>query len=213
MSVVVSLIYFCPSTYKSYVYTDRPHPPALSRVRSFTSAQPPICPTHSGQTALSVHHFGGYQKYALWKGYSHSFWITCDTSAVSLLESRGERYIKAINNSDTQIFPHLSALCSSTCLSYVHTNTTPSLSIVCSSTCLSYVHTNTIQSLSTLSIVCSSTRLSYVHIKKTHHPCLSYVHTNTTPSLRTLSIVCSSTCLSYVHTNTTPSLSTLSTVC
>ena len=34
------------------------------------------------------------------KGYSHSFRITCDMSSVSLLESREQRYIKAINNNN-----------------------------------------------------------------------------------------------------------------
>ena len=32
------------------------------------------------------------------KGYSHSYRITCDMCAVSLLESREQRYIKAMNN-------------------------------------------------------------------------------------------------------------------
>ena len=34
------------------------------------------------------------------KGYSHSFRITCDMCAVSLLESREWRYIKAMNNNN-----------------------------------------------------------------------------------------------------------------
>ena len=34
------------------------------------------------------------------KGCSHSFRITCDMCAVSLLESRGYRYIKAMNNNN-----------------------------------------------------------------------------------------------------------------
>ena len=37
----------------------------------------------------------------LWiKGYSHSFRITCDMSAVNLLESQEQRYMKAINNNE-----------------------------------------------------------------------------------------------------------------
>ena len=35
------------------------------------------------------------------KGYSYSFGVTCDNSAVSLLESGEQRYIKAINNKIT----------------------------------------------------------------------------------------------------------------
>ena len=38
------------------------------------------------------------------KGYSHSFRITCDMCAVSLLESREQRYIKAMNNYYNNIF-------------------------------------------------------------------------------------------------------------
>ena len=34
------------------------------------------------------------------KGYSHSFRITCDMCAVSLLESREQRCIKAVNNNN-----------------------------------------------------------------------------------------------------------------
>ena len=34
------------------------------------------------------------------KGYSRSFTITCDMCAVSLLESREQRYIKAMNNNN-----------------------------------------------------------------------------------------------------------------
>ena len=35
------------------------------------------------------------------KGYSHSFRITCDMCAVSLLDSGEQHYIKAMNNSNT----------------------------------------------------------------------------------------------------------------
>ena len=38
------------------------------------------------------------------KGYSHSFRITCDMCAVSLLESREWRYIKAMNNNNNIFF-------------------------------------------------------------------------------------------------------------
>ena len=38
------------------------------------------------------------------KGYSHSFRITCDMNAVSLLESREQRYIKAINNNNNKVY-------------------------------------------------------------------------------------------------------------
>ena len=34
------------------------------------------------------------------KGHSHSFRITCDMCAVSLLQSKEERYIKAMNNNN-----------------------------------------------------------------------------------------------------------------
>ena len=47
------------------------------------------------QTMLYVHHFGGYSQRAI-KSDSHSFKITCDKSAVSLLASGEQRYIKAI---------------------------------------------------------------------------------------------------------------------
>ena len=47
-------------------------------------------------------------------GYSHSFKIACDISAVSLLEIREWRYIKAINNNNILIlttqFPHAFAI-------------------------------------------------------------------------------------------------------
>ena len=38
------------------------------------------------------------------KGYSHSFRITCDMCAVSLLESREQRYIKDNNNNIHRVF-------------------------------------------------------------------------------------------------------------
>ena len=36
------------------------------------------------------------------KGYSHSLRITCDMCAVSLIESREQRYIKAMNNNNNK---------------------------------------------------------------------------------------------------------------
>ena len=56
----------------------------------------------NNQTALSVHHFNGYTNKRTIKCTSHSFRITCDKSAVSLLESREQRSIKVINNNNKQ---------------------------------------------------------------------------------------------------------------
>ena len=42
--------------------------------------------THTHQTTLQLHHLGGYSTGAV-KSYSHSFRITRDKNAVSLLES------------------------------------------------------------------------------------------------------------------------------
>ena len=58
------------------------------RRQHFTWHQP--CNNHR---ALPVHHFRAI------KGYSHSFTITCDMCAVSLLESREQRY----NNNNNRI--------------------------------------------------------------------------------------------------------------
>ena len=41
------------------------------------------------------------------KGYSHSISITCDMFAVSLVESREYRYIKAMNNNIINIVQEL----------------------------------------------------------------------------------------------------------
>ena len=56
----------------------------------------------NNQIALSVHHFNGYTNKRTIKCTSHSFRITCDKSAVSLLESREQRSIKVINNNNKQ---------------------------------------------------------------------------------------------------------------
>ena len=58
--------------------------------------------------ALSAPLWRVFQKRAI-KGYSHSFRITCDMSAVSLLESREQRYRKAIyhNNNNYPSPPRL----------------------------------------------------------------------------------------------------------
>ena len=52
--------------------------------------------------ALPVHHFREILIIRAIKGCSHSFRITCDMCAVSLLESRGCRYVKAMNNNKGQ---------------------------------------------------------------------------------------------------------------
>ena len=44
------------------------------------------------------------------KGHSHSFRITCDKCAVSLLQSKEERYIKAMNNNKIILLMALSLL-------------------------------------------------------------------------------------------------------
>ena len=49
------------------------------------------------QTALQLHHLGVYSKHSV-KSNSRSFRVACDKNAVSLLESREQRYIKAIKN-------------------------------------------------------------------------------------------------------------------
>ena len=66
------------------VYTEPTKTEAVSRATSHVTTQ----------TSLSAHHFGGYSKRAIKK--QHSFGIVCNESAVSLLESREQRYIKAI---------------------------------------------------------------------------------------------------------------------
>ena len=49
--------------------------------------------------ALSLHHFDGYLKRTM-KGCGYSLRMTCDKSAVSLLESRAWRYIRVIRNNN-----------------------------------------------------------------------------------------------------------------
>ena len=49
----------------------------------------------NNQTALYVHHFGGYSRCTI-KSYSHSFRFACDKSTVSLLESREQHYTEVI---------------------------------------------------------------------------------------------------------------------
>ena len=78
----------------------------------YTDLAPSISTRHqpcNNQITVSVHHFGGYlnkktknkkqkQKKCSTIGYSHSFKIPSDMNAASLLESREQRYIKAISN-------------------------------------------------------------------------------------------------------------------
>ena len=59
---------------------------------SFTWHQP-----RNNQTALKVHHFDGYLKHTV-KGCSRSFRITCNKSAVSVLESRQLCCSRVIDN-------------------------------------------------------------------------------------------------------------------
>ena len=49
----------------------------------------------NNQIALSITPFRWILKIRAMKEYSHSFRIACDMNAVSLLESREQRYIKA----------------------------------------------------------------------------------------------------------------------
>ena len=48
-------------------------------------------------SALYAHHFGGYSKMRYKKLFTH---VESHASAVTLLESREQRYIKAINNNN-----------------------------------------------------------------------------------------------------------------
>ena len=52
----------------------------------------------NNQTALQLHHLGGHSRHAV-KSSSHSYRVTCDKNAVSLLKREEQHYIKAINNS------------------------------------------------------------------------------------------------------------------
>ena len=58
----------------------------------------------NNQIVLSLHHFVGYWKTCYYfifnEGCSQSFRIICDTSTVSLLKSREQCYIKAIDNNN-----------------------------------------------------------------------------------------------------------------
>ena len=67
------------------MYTERAKTAAVSRGTSYVT----------NKTALHLHHFGGCSKRAI-KRYSHSFRITWDKTAVSLLESGEKRYAKAL---------------------------------------------------------------------------------------------------------------------
>ena len=69
------------------VYTEHAEKAAVSRDTSQVTTK----------QRCNLHHLGGYSK-TRYKKASHSFRITCDKSAASLLESREQRYIKEINN-------------------------------------------------------------------------------------------------------------------
>ena len=69
------------------VYTERAEMAAVS------------CGT-SHASAVVLHHFGGYSKTRYKKLFTH---VESHASAVSLLESGEQRYIKAINTNDNDV--------------------------------------------------------------------------------------------------------------
>ena len=73
------------------VYTERAEMAAVSRGTSHVAIK---------QRCKYVHHFGGFSKMRYKKLVTH---VESHASAVSLLESGEQRYIKAINTNDNDV--------------------------------------------------------------------------------------------------------------